>query len=159
MSMNFNAYDSRTIVIHKTIIMKQTLMYIWQAFVSFSASDIVSWPSISFVLRHKYDASAREDVVVVFFATSSFLVIAYMMQCIQLGHSSTSTTCMKSTKCLNKLMVGGGRFPNISWKLAKSLLGIRTLYSVSYGYYRMCTWPLLYTNLSVTHNAVAFISI
>lgn len=108
MSMNFNAYDSRTIVIHKTIIMKQTLMYIWQAFVSFSASDIVSWPSISFVLRHKYDASAREDVVVVFFATSSFLVIAYMMQCIQLGHSSTSTTCMKSTKCLNKLMVGGG---------------------------------------------------
>lgn len=108
MSMNFNAYDSRTIVIHKKIIMKLTLMYIWQAFVSFSASDIVSWPSISFVLRHKYDASAREDVVVVFFATSSFLVIAYMMQCIQLGHSSTSTTCMKSTKCLNKLMVGGG---------------------------------------------------
>lgn len=64
MSMKFNAYDSRTIVIHLNIIMKQTLVYIWQAFVSFSASDIVSWPSIRFVLRHKYDASAREDVVV-----------------------------------------------------------------------------------------------
>lgn len=135
--MKFNAYDSRTIVIHKKIIMKQTLMYIWQAFVSFSASDIVSWPSISFVLRHKYDASAmgRRSR---FLATSSFLVIAYMMQYIQLGHISTSTPCMKSTKCLNKLM-GGKRFPNISWKLAKSLFGIRTLYSVSYGYYRMCT--------------------
>lgn len=61
--MNFNAYDSRTIVIHKKIIMKLTLMYIWQAFVSFSASDIVSWPSISFVLRHKYDASTTEDLI------------------------------------------------------------------------------------------------
>lgn len=155
MSMNFNAYDSRTIVIHKKIIMKQTLMYIWQAFVSFSASDIVSWPSISFVSQVWRICERRRSRC---FATSSFLVIAYMMQYIQLGHSSTSTPCMKSTKCLNKLM-GGGRFPNISWKLAKSLLGIRTLYSVSYGYYRMCTWPLLYTNLSVTHNAVAFISI
>lgn len=104
MSMNFNAYDSRTIVIHKKIIMKQTLMYIWQAFVSFSASDIVSWPSISFVSQVWRICERRRSRC---FATSSFLVIAYMMQYIQLGHSSTSTPCMKSTKCLNKLMGGG----------------------------------------------------
>lgn len=140
MSMNFNAYDSRTIVIHKKIIMKLTLMYIWQAFVSFSASDIVSWPSISFVLRHKYDASAKEDVVVVFFCNK--LLFSYSIY--DAVHPVRTQQHINHMYEIHEMSQqtnggGGGRFPNISWKLAKSLLGIRTLYSVSYGYYRMCT--------------------
>lgn len=66
MLINLNVNCSGAILLHEENIMKQTHIYRkhLSLFLWVYTSFIVSWTGINFVLRHKYDSAASEDLVV-----------------------------------------------------------------------------------------------
>lgn len=66
MLINLNVNCSGAILLHEEIIMKQTHIYRkhLSLFLRVYTSVIVSWTGINFVLRHKHDSAASEDLFV-----------------------------------------------------------------------------------------------